>query len=139
MRRNYRFNLKYSLYLLVFLFGLCVICYSQDSIKKAHKLDFSIEKKINYNLYIISSPNPFKTMVRFRLYGLSTINGKAFEFKIYNILGLEIANLSKQANDNNDGSFSDFVVDLTHLNVGIYFVVLTSDLYCNAYKFLKKE
>jgi hypothetical protein len=115
------------------------ICYSQETANQSDSLKIKIEKKVNQFIYIISSPNPCKNKIRFRIYGLSTIDKEKFEFKIYNLLGFEVEDLSKIANDANDGTFSDFYTDFNHLNIGIYFALLSTEKYCNLYKFIKTE
>jgi len=96
-----------------------------------------IEVRINPYFYISANPNPFKDIVKFKLYGLFTVVEKEIEFKIFNIYGKEVANLSAEATQNSNGETSEFSSALGYLPSGVYLARLFSDGYLIVKKFVK--
>jgi hypothetical protein len=137
-----------NLFTLLLLFSIFILFinknYTQNIIliEKKNKSDSSlstVEIQKGFNFYIISSPNPCKNHVFFRIFGLTSIKGNTFKLKLYDMNGIEIKDLTLIANECNDGDNSQFDVDFKEFIPGIYFAQLTYANYSICYKFLKYD
>lgn len=101
--------------------------------------NISIEGSFNPNFFITTYLNPYNNSIRININGLNSIKGYPLTMKVYNIFGVEIADLSYLANQYNNGMVSEFSIDLKSLPSGVYFFRLSSNNYAKTFKFIKLE
>ncbi|MEM4261046.1 MAG: T9SS type A sorting domain-containing protein [Candidatus Woesearchaeota archaeon] len=122
--------------MIIFIFSInYVYCQNQNFMIDSIKIKTEI--KTNPYFYVTTDPNPFKNIVKFKLFGLFTVVEKKIEFKIFNIYGIEVADLSPEATQNNNGETSEFVSSLGHLTSGVYSARLFFDGFTLVKKFVK--
>lgn len=112
-------------------------CYCQIGRILNDNINNEVKVRINPYFYISANPNPFKDIVKLKFYGLFTVFDREIEFKIYNIYGKEVANLSAEATQNSNGETSEFSSALGYLPSGVYLARLFSDGYLIVKKFVK--
>ena len=78
------------------------------------------EGKNNQYFYITTLPVPATSLMQVSLYGLYSVKNEILTVKVYNMLGVEVADYSAQANSGNNGSYSTFNADVSKLGGGVY-------------------
>ncbi len=91
----------------------------------------------NPYFFISIAPNPVSNIVKFKIYGLYSVKDSPLSFKILDIFGDEVMDLSAYANDNNNGSTSEFNYNISALPLGVYIVKLSSMGYVHVIKLVK--
>ncbi len=91
----------------------------------------------NPYFFISIAPNPVSNIVKFKIYGLYSVKDSPLSFKILDIFGDEVLDLSAYANDNNNGSTSEFNYNISALPLGVYIVKLSSMGYVHVIKLVK--
>ncbi len=120
----------------VFLFGYNRLI---RGVKMPDSLNIVKETVNIFNPYFFISiaPNPVSNIVKFKIYGLYSVKDSPLSFKILDIFGDEVLDLSAYANDNNNGSTSEFNYNISSLPLGVYIVKLSSMGYVHVLKLVK--
>jgi len=120
----------------IFLFGYNTLIRGVNYPDSTDNIDESVNQ---YNPYFFISinPNPVLSTVKFKLFGLYSVKNSYLNFKILDILGNEVMDLSNLANENNDGKTSEFTCNISSLHLGIYIIKLSSNGYIYVSKLIK--
>jgi photosystem II stability/assembly factor-like uncharacterized protein len=78
------------------------------------------EGKTNQYFWITTTPIPATSLMQVSLYGLYSVKNQPLTVKIFNMLGVEVADFSSEANAVNTGSTSTFNADVSNLGGGVY-------------------
>jgi photosystem II stability/assembly factor-like uncharacterized protein len=78
------------------------------------------EGTFNPYFYIKTQPIPATNMMEVTLYGLYSVKNQSLTVKVYNMLGMEVADFSREANAVSTGSTSTFNADVGNLSGGVY-------------------
>jgi hypothetical protein len=85
-------------------------------------------KAINPSLSIRTNPSPASTsVVHCKIEGLSTVSDKSISLKLYDLLGREVMDLTRSAQEGNNGSSSFFDIFTGSLSSGTYTLVLSTN------------
>jgi len=74
----------------------------------------------NQYFWITTMPIPASSSMEVTLYGLFSVKNALLSVKVYNIMGVEVADYSTAANAGNDGTISRFTADVSKLSGGVY-------------------
>lgn len=94
-------------------------------------------EKFNPYFYISIMPNPVANYVNFKLYGLFSVGSADLDLRILDIFGTEVADLTAYANNNRNGTTSEFNYNISELPVGVYIIKLSSMGYVYVKKLVK--
>jgi hypothetical protein len=78
------------------------------------------EGSFNRYFYIETKPSPALSVMEIILYGLYSVKNNPLTVKVFSILGNEVADYSREANQANNGSTARFTVDISRLPLGVY-------------------
>ncbi|GEM_PF-2725531 len=78
------------------------------------------EGSFNRYFYIETKPSPALSVMEIILYGLYSVKNNPLTVKVFSILGNEVADYSREANQATNGSTARFTVDISRLPLGVY-------------------
>ncbi|MBS1538944.1 MAG: hypothetical protein JST20_14495 [Bacteroidetes bacterium] len=78
------------------------------------------EGTFNPYFYIQTQPIPAANSMEVKLFGLYSVKNQPLSVKVFNMLGVEVGDFSREANAGNNGSYSTFNADVSKLGGGVY-------------------
>ncbi|MBS1538743.1 MAG: hypothetical protein JST20_13480 [Bacteroidetes bacterium] len=78
------------------------------------------EGTFNPYFYIQTQPIPATSSMEVKLYGLYSVKNQPLSVKVFNMLGVEVGDFSREANAGNNGSYTTFNADVSKLGGGVY-------------------
>ncbi|MBS1537318.1 MAG: hypothetical protein JST20_06180 [Bacteroidetes bacterium] len=76
--------------------------------------------KSNQYFWITTIPIPATSYMEVSLYGLFSVKDELVTAKVFNMLGVEVGDFSREANAGNNGSYTTFNADVSKLGGGVY-------------------
>jgi photosystem II stability/assembly factor-like uncharacterized protein len=94
------------------------------------------EGKTNQYFWITTTPIPATSLMQVSLYGLFSVKNELLTVKVFNMLGVEVADFSSEANAGNNGAYSTFNADVGKLGGGVYILQYSAGGYTKSGPFV---